>query len=122
MLQSFAGEQMQTPPIYSAIKVDGKRAYKLAREGKEVKLEARPITISDMQLTSYNYPEVRFMSGVSSGTYIRSLVEDIGSALGTGAYMSGLRRTTVGDFKLEDAIPVKDVDAETISQQIRQLP
>ena len=97
-LQKFTGEIMQTPPIYSAIKVGGKRAYKLAREGKEVKLEPRPVTIYDITNVNYVYPEVKFTAHVSSGTYIRSLVEDIGKNLGTGAYMSGLRRTEVGDF------------------------
>jgi tRNA pseudouridine55 synthase len=122
VLASFTGGQMQTPPIYSAIKVDGQRAYKLAREGKEVKIEPRPVTIYEMELLSYAYPEVRFTSQVSSGTYVRSLVEDIGATLETGAYMSGLRRTRVGDFKLEDAISVEKVDAATIANQVIQLP
>lgn len=102
-LEKFTGDIMQTPPLYSAIKVDGQRAYKLAREGKEVKLDPRPVKIYSIQLTAYSYPEVKFTAKVSSGTYIRSLVEDIGKELGVGAYMSGLRRTEVGEYNVKDA-------------------
>ncbi|MBA2278880.1 tRNA pseudouridine(55) synthase TruB [Candidatus Saccharibacteria bacterium] len=109
-LEKFSGEIMQTPPIYSAIKVNGQRAYKLAREGKEVKLEPRKVTIYNIQLTDYSYSEVKFTAKVSSGTYIRSLVEDIGKELGTGAYMSGLCRTEVGVFSIKNANPVQGVD------------
>lgn len=105
-LEAFRGEISQTPPIYSAVKVDGQRAYKLARAGKEVKLEPRSVTIYDIHLDEYAYPLVKFTAFVSSGTYIRALVEDIGRKLGTGAYMSNLRRTEVGEFKLADAIEV----------------
>lgn len=114
VLQQFTGDIMQTPPIYSAMKVGGVRAYKLAREGKEVALEPRPATIHRNELTSYEYPYVRFTSAVSSGTYIRSLVEAMGKALGTGAYMSGLRRTRIGKFDLVDAVDVKALEAETM--------
>ena len=103
-LQRFQGQIMQVPPAFSAMKVNGQRAYKLAREGKEVALEARPVTINDLRLTKYEYPFVEFVADVGSGTYIRSLVEDLGKALGTGAYMSDLRRTRVGQFSLEDAV------------------
>lgn len=106
-LEAFRGEIEQVPPIYSAIKVNGQRAYNLARQGKEVKLEARPVTIHDIRLDAYNYPEVKFTTHVSSGTYIRSLVEDIGKSLGTGAYMSDLRRTEVGSFNIADAVSVE---------------
>ncbi len=102
-LGQFIGDIMQTPPAYSAIKVNGVRAYKLAREGKEVVMQARPARVDSLVLTGYEYPFVKFTSDVSSGTYIRSLVEDLGRELGTGAYMSGLRRTRVGQFKLDDA-------------------
>ncbi len=108
-LKSFAGESMQTPPAYSAIKVNGQRAYKLAREGKEVSIEPRMINIQSINLTKYNYPIVEFTVHVSSGTYIRSLVEDIGKKLGTGAYMSSLRRTVVGEFRIEQSVDVSDV-------------
>lgn len=105
-LAKFTGDIMQTPPIYSAMKVNGRRAYELARAGEEVVMEARPARIDRNDLTSYDYPFVKFISDVGSGTYIRSLVEDIGDELSTGAYMSDLRRTRIGDFKLEDAIDI----------------
>jgi tRNA pseudouridine55 synthase len=102
-LQKFTGEIMQTPPIYSAMKVGGVRAYKLAREGKAVEMEARPAKIYSSLLTNYDYPFVKFTSRVGSGTYIRSLVEDIGQELGTGAWMSDLRRTRIADFDISEA-------------------
>lgn len=107
-LQSLQGQILQVPPAFSAMKINGQRAYKLAREGKTVELEARPITIYKNELTDYTYPFVRFVSDVGSGTYIRSLVEDLGKLLGTGAYMSDLRRTRIGKFYLEDASAVDD--------------
>lgn len=115
-LQSFIGEIDQVPPIFSAIKVDGKRAYKLAREGKQPKMKARPVTIHAIDNVTYDYPKVRFTTGVSSGTYIRSLVRDIGQNLGTGAYMTALQRTSTGDFKLENAHQIDTIMAGTIDQ------
>lgn len=119
-LNSFLGDIEQIPPAHSAIKINGQRAYKLARAGKEVKIEPRPVTIyeinPDHKLDKksargrtlskewYGYPEVRFTVKVSSGTYIRTLVEDVGTKSGTGAYMSGLRRVSVGKFSLDGAI------------------
>jgi tRNA pseudouridine55 synthase len=108
VLQTFVGNIQQIPPAFSAIKVDGKRAYKLAREGKEVKLEARPVTIHSINNVTYNYPHVTFTAHVSSGTYIRSLVHDIGDKLQTGAYMTGLSRTKVGEFSLAKAISIDE--------------
>jgi tRNA pseudouridine55 synthase len=102
-LERLQGHIMQVPPAFSAMKINGQRAYKLAREGKTVELEARPVTIHSSELTSYDYPYVRFTSRVSSGTYIRSLVVDLGELLKTGAYMSDLRRTSIGDFQLSEA-------------------
>jgi tRNA pseudouridine55 synthase len=103
VLAQFTGEIMQTPPAFSAMKINGQRAYKLARQGKKVELEARPVTIYENTLDSYEYPLVKFTSKVSSGTYIRSLVEDLGKQLGTGAYMSDLKRTQVGNFLIQQA-------------------
>ncbi|MDB5164242.1 MAG: tRNA pseudouridine synthase [Candidatus Saccharibacteria bacterium] len=114
----FTGELEQTPPIYSAIKVNGQRAYKLAREGKAVKLEPRLVKIYSIHLTSYNYPEVIFTASVSSGTYIRSLATDIGQTLGTGAYLTQLRRTKVGQFSIEYAQPMPELSAENIYASI----
>jgi tRNA pseudouridine55 synthase len=106
VIEQFVGEIQQTPPAYSAIKINGQRAYKLARAGKEVKIEPRTVMIYEITDVNYNYPEIKFTTRVSSGTYIRSLVEDIGKALKTGAYMSALCRTQVGDFMLDNSTEV----------------
>jgi tRNA pseudouridine55 synthase len=116
VLVSFVGEIQQTPPAYSAIKIDGRRAYKLAREGEAVKLEPRPVTIYEITDIKYDYPLVSFIAKVSSGTYIRSLTEDIGEKLGTGAYLTGLRRTMVGGFSIEQAISPTEVNLDKIIQ------
>jgi tRNA pseudouridine55 synthase len=113
-LQRFTGDIMQVPPVYSAIKVNGQRAYKLARAGKAPQMEPRPATIRSITLTGYDYPYAHFTAEVSSGTYIRSLVEDVGIVLGTGAYMSGLRRTQVGGFMLSEAISAEDITLEQV--------
>lgn len=110
ILRDFTGHLMQTPPAFSAIKVDGKRSYDLARAGKAVELKPRPVTIYRMEFISYEYPFVRFNCDVSGGTYIRSLVEDIGSALKTGAYMSDLRRTQINDLSINDAVMIEDIE------------
>lgn len=106
VLQRFTGEITQTPPAFSAIKVNGRRAYDLAREGKTVEIPARQITIYSLELLSYKYPDIRIRVHVSSGTYIRSLAEDIGTVLKTGAYCTELRRTKVGKWSVKDAVPV----------------
>jgi tRNA pseudouridine55 synthase len=118
-LEKFEGRIMQTPPAFSAIKVNGQRAYKLARAGKAPELEPRPVTIHHITLDAYSYPAARFTARVSSGTYIRSLVEDIGEHLGTGAYMSALRRTAVGTFAVQGAPPADILTAETIKQHLQ---
>lgn len=104
--RNFEGIVLQTPPIYSALKVEGQRAYKLARQGKEVSLEPRKVRINSLEIMGYDYPEVRFKVDVSSGTYIRSLVEDIGKELGTGAYTLVLRRLKVGNFDVSESIKI----------------
>lgn len=103
VINSFIGEISQIPPAYSAIKINGQRAYKLARAGKEVKIEPRLVKIYSIDNIKYSYPIVSFTAKVSSGTYIRSLVTDIGEGLGTGAYMTELRRTQIGEYKITDA-------------------
>ena len=113
-LLSFVGEIEQTPPVYSAIKVGGERAYKLAREGKEVKLKPRKVKIYEITDVDYQYPLVAFTAKVSSGTYIRSLAEDIGAKLGSGAYLMGLRRTSVGKYLIEDSQQITDIDLDKI--------
>lgn len=109
-ISQFQGEIQQIPPAFSAIKVNGVRAYKLARDGKEVVIEARPVTIHSLELLSYNYPEVKLVAEVSTGTYIRTLVADIGKILETGAYTSKLERTQIKNYQLADAVQVKDLN------------
>lgn len=118
VLDSFIGEQMQIPPAFSAIKVNGVRAYDLARAGKEVNLEPRKCTIHFIELSDYSWPIVKFTCSVSSGTYIRSLVEDIGKKLGTGAYMSELRRTDVDIYHLSQAIDPRELSYAQICDRI----
>lgn len=102
-LETFVGEIQQTPPVFSAIKIDGERAYDLARKGGEVQIKSRPTTIHYISDIQIDLPFVRFTVGCSKGTYIRSLAHDIGQKLGVGAYLTNLRRTKIGDFKVEDA-------------------
>jgi tRNA pseudouridine55 synthase len=119
-LSTFLGENMQTPPAYSAIKVDGKRAYKMARAGQEVKLQPRAVTIYEITDVKYDYPALKFTVKVSSGTYIRSLASDIGEALGTGAYLSALRRTQVGKFGISDAIKIDDFSPSNLEKRLQK--
>ncbi len=100
---TFVGIITQTPPIYSAIKVNGQRAYKLARKGQVVEIPTRQVTIHSLTILEYTYPEVKIRTNVSSGTYIRSLAEDIGTVLEVGGYCSVLRRTTIGELNIDDA-------------------
>lgn len=108
VLKQFTGEIKQRPPIFSAIKIDGRRAYKLARDGKEIEMPERTVTIHSLERVSYNYPELKIRTHVSSGTYIRSLAVDIGESLGTGAYTSELRRTRIADYDVSQAKTLAD--------------
>lgn len=101
-LQKFTGEITQIPPKFSAIKVNGQRAYKLAHKGQEVEIPSRIVTIHSIELLEYTYPELKIRTHVSSGTYIRTLAEDIGEELGVGAYCSELRRINIADFSIID--------------------
>lgn len=102
-LQKFVGEIDQKPPVFSAIKIDGNRAYDLARKGEEVEMKSRKTTIHYLNNIEIELPFVRFTVGCSKGTYIRSLAHDIGQALGVGAYLTNLRRTKIGDYSVENA-------------------
>lgn len=102
--QQFTGDIQQVPPIHSAIKKGGKRAYEYARAGKELKLEPRDVTISAFEITAIQLPEVHFRVACSTGTYIRSLANDFGQALGCGGYLQELRRTKIGEFDVTEAI------------------
>ncbi len=105
--QKFIGTTAQFPPVYSAIKKNGVALYELARRGEEVELKARAITISSFKITGIALPVVAFTVRCSTGTYIRSLANDFGAALGCGAYLSSLRRTAIGDFTVEDAVTME---------------
>lgn len=102
-LKQFTGEITQRPPIYSAIKINGRRAYDLARKGEVVEMPERQVTVFSLELIDYTYPEVHIRVHVSSGTYIRTLAQDIGAVLQTGAYCSQLRRTKVAQWSVADA-------------------
>lgn len=104
----FMGEIDQIPPIFSALKVDGKRMYDLARQGKEVEIKSRKITISEFEITKIDLPKIEFRVVCSKGTYIRSLARDFGEALNSGSHLSGLRRTRIGQFKITDAYALED--------------
>lgn len=106
-LQRFRGEITQRPPIFSAIKINGRRAYDLARNGEVFEIPERQVTVFSLELLDYNYPDIRIRTHVSSGTYIRSLAVDIGAVLETGAYCVELRRTKVAAFDVADAIRIE---------------
>ena len=101
--KSFIGKQEQVPPMFSAVKVDGKRLYKLARIGEEIELKARPIEILEFEITRFELPYVDFRIACTKGTYIRSIARDFGLALNSGAYLDTLCRTKIGHFSIEDA-------------------
>lgn len=107
----FVGTIQQQPPAFSAIKINGQRAYKLARKGEAVEMPLRTVTVYRSEVLSYEYPNVVIRTFVSSGTYIRTLAQDIGAVLETGAYCSQLRRTQVGDYRIEDALQLPGDDA-----------
>lgn len=102
--QSMTGEQQQVPPIYSAIKLAGRRAYELAREGEEAEIAAKDIIIYEFEITRFELPDVDFRIKCSKGTYIRSIARDFGIALDSGAHLTALRRSRIGDYAVEDAI------------------
>lgn len=108
---SFIGEIDQTPPLFSAVKVEGKRAYELARENQEVELKSKKIIISEFEVKNINLPDVEFRIVCSKGTYIRSIARDFGLALNSGAHLIELERTRIGEFKLEDALNVNEFDS-----------
>lgn len=110
-LRQLSGERFQTPPVYSAKMIDGKRAYEYAREGEQVEMRRALINIYEMEILEYSLPLVRIRVRCSKGTYIRSLAIEIGEALGSGAHLSALRRTRSGDNLVEDAWPLDELVA-----------
>ncbi len=115
--KQFTGEIEQTPPVYSAVKIDGKRAFEYARKNNEVKIKSRLITIYDFNLLNFDLPEIDFMVNCSKGTYIRSLVNDFGKAINNGAYMSSLRRTAIGNHSVSNAYSPDEIKEIIISQK-----
>ena len=108
----FVGNLMQTPPIYSALKRDGEPLYKKARKGEYVKIEPRPVESKEFEITEIQFPDVHFRLVCSKGFYVRSLVKDFGEALGVGAYMSALKRTRIGEYKIADALSIDEFKKE----------
>jgi tRNA pseudouridine55 synthase len=108
ILPRFTGSIMQVPPIFSAVKVDGKRAYKFARRGDEVELKAKPLLIREIELLDFSLPTLTLRIVCSKGTYIRALARDIGEALGSGAHLTRLRRTRVGAVKIDRCLTIDE--------------
>lgn len=109
-LKDFIGEIEQVPPTYSACKVDGKRAYEFAREGQDVELKPKLLVIDEIELLDYSFPEIRVRVVCSKGTYIRALARDIGVALGSGAHLTALERTRIGDVTLDQCIEGSQIE------------
>ena len=109
-LEEFTGDIEQVPPMFSAINVNGKRAYQLAREGKTVELKKRVVTINSIEILDFSLPYLQLKIECSKGTYVRSLARDIGLAVGSLGHLTALSRTQIGDYKLEDAISIKEFE------------
>lgn len=120
-LKQLTGEIVQIPSAYSAIKINGQEAYKRIRAGETVDMPSRTVQIYENHLVDYTYPVVQFESAVSSGTYIRTLAEDLGKILGTGAYLSALERTVVGHYKLEDAVGLDNLTPEAVVKALQPI-
>ncbi len=114
--EHFVGSILQKPPIFSAVKVGGERAYSKARKGEDVVIQPKEVTIHSFEITSFEPPHIGFKIVCGKGTYIRSIARDLGEALGCGAYMSELRRTRIGEFKIEDAYSI-----ETFEEMVKAL-
>ena len=120
-LQRFTGRIEQIPPVFSACKVDGKRAYDLARKGEDVELKAKTLIIDEIELLECNLPEIKIRVVCSKGTYIRALARDIGEVLNSGAHLTGLIRTRVGDVRLEDCLSVESFPEWLDQQEIEEV-
>jgi len=118
-LQKFRGEILQTPPVYSAMKVGGRRAYELARRGSDVKLEPRPVMVYSLKLIEYQWPYVKLKIDCGRGTYIRAIARDLGEVLGCGGYLTELTRTKVGSFTLDDSVSLEQIEREPIDSLVR---
>lgn len=118
VLPEFVGQIEQMPPKFSALKVNGKRAYDLARQGKEVKLKPRQIQVHSLRLIGFDYPNFQLEIECGSGTYVRSLGRDIGARVGSAAIMTALQRTAIGSFSVANAVSAMDLNAHSISQHL----
>ena len=121
-VRPFVGDILQRPPAYSAMKVDGRRAYDLARSGKPVQLEPRPVRVYGIDIIEYAWPLLRLRIDCGRGTYIRSIARDLGEALGTGGYLTALRRTRVGAFAGKDSVTLEQVMADGPASHLRPVP
>ena len=110
VVETFTGEIEQIPPMYSAKKIDGKRAYNLARKGKSVELQPSNVTVYSMEILSFQLPEIKLLINCSKGTYIRSLARDLGESLSSGAHLTALRRLKIGDFDVKDSMTVNHLE------------
>lgn len=117
ILSAFNGEIDQYPPAFSAIKKDGKKLYELARAGKEVVLEPRKVKVYDLQLLNFNSPILNILIHCGSGFYVRSLAHDVGIKIGCGAHLTMLKRTSIGEYKLESAFTMKEIEENLISEE-----
>ena len=121
VMRGFLGDQYQTPPMFSAKKVNGQKLYKLAREGKTVEREPRVIHISKFEMTDFALPEISFIVGCSKGAYIRTVAHDFGAKLGCGGHLNVLRRTAVGKFRIEKANTIEELEEMSPSSLRRKL-
>lgn len=117
-LEGFRGPIMQVPPIYSALKIDGRRAYDLARRGEEVELAARPVEVYELEVLECAFPRIALRAQCSSGTYVRSLARDLGEALGSCAHTTRIHRTQVGSFRIERAVPLAELTPENVAAAV----
>lgn len=120
-IAAFEGSSMQTPPMYSALKVNGRKLYELAREGKEIERAARPIFVSSIELLEEMHPDYTVKINCSKGTYIRTICHDIGQALGCGAVMMSLQRTRVGEFKIENSFKLEQIEIMAHQERLAQI-
>jgi tRNA pseudouridine55 synthase len=121
-LSKLVGTILQRPPAYSAMKVEGRRAYDLARKGKEVVLEARPVRVYAIEVLAYDWPLLRLRIDCGRGTYVRAIARDSGEALRTGGYLTQLRRTRIGSFDAADAVTLERLKSEGVVQHLRPIP
>lgn len=120
-MQSFVGDQYQTPPMYSAIKIDGVPLYKMARKGEEIEREPRFVRVSSFELTRFALPEVDFVLRCSKGTYVRTIAHDFGAKLGCGGHLSALRRTATGKFVISQCLTLDQIQALTLPEIEKRL-